>query len=208
MSPLRKDIGMTAMAAERPIFENEEWLVTESGLEHKTTGYFIERESLANRRSDGLWTWPMQMAEKSWCAMPLFAEAFSCAASVYEIQTGAELVQSFKLARREISDWPGSAKRAAIPAPLMRRPLHPEDANPILVEPRRSEKSARDHDPNASGENPRRNGSSGARAMSANARLRDTQTGMTRTTALAWRASRRLQKTGTKLVRLLRQPGP
>jgi hypothetical protein len=54
---------MTAMAVERPIFENRDWLVTEGGLEHKTTGYFIERESLAQRRSDGLWTWAMHFAE-------------------------------------------------------------------------------------------------------------------------------------------------
>ena len=37
---------MTTMTDVRPIFENEQWLVTEDGLEHKTTGYFIERESL------------------------------------------------------------------------------------------------------------------------------------------------------------------
>ena len=88
---------MTAMVEERPVFENAEWLVTDTGLEHKATGYFIERESLASRRDDGLWMWPMQMAEKSWCALPLFAEAFSRAASVYNVETGADLAQSFRL---------------------------------------------------------------------------------------------------------------
>lgn len=193
---------MTAMVAERPVFENEEWLVTESGLEHKTTGYFIERESLANRRSDGLWTWPMQMAEKSWCAMPVFAEAFSRAAFIYEVETGAELARSFRLARSEISPWPAAADRGAAPAPLGLRPLHPEEANPILVGPRRREESVRDQDPNASG-TPRRNGSISARAVSANARMREPQTNVTRAAALAWRTPRKLQKTGTKLVRLL-----
>src|SRR4051794_34859676 len=91
MAPLRHAVTgfrgwqMTAVAEERSIFENEEWLVTESGLEHKRTGYFIERSDLANRRGDGLWTWPLHMAEKSWCAMAPFAEAFSCAASVYDV---------------------------------------------------------------------------------------------------------------------------
>src|SRR5689334_2258941 len=75
-APRRKDDGMTAMTDVRPIFENQEWLVSEDGLEHKTTGYFIERESLGQRREDGLWTWPLHMAEKQWCALTPFAEAF------------------------------------------------------------------------------------------------------------------------------------
>jgi hypothetical protein len=194
---------MTAMVAERPIFENEEWLVTESGLEHKTTGYFIERESLANRRSDGLWTWPMQMAEKSWCAMPIFAEAFSRAASIYDVETGTELARSFTLARSEISVWPAAARSSATPVPQGRRPLHPKEANPILVGPRRREESVRDQDPNVSGETLRRNSSISARAMSASARMREAQTSVTRAAALPWRTPRKLQKTGTRLVRLL-----
>jgi hypothetical protein len=194
---------MTTMVVERPIFENAEWLVTENGLEHKTTGYFIERESLANRRSDGLWTWPMQMAEKSWCAMPLFAEAFSRAASVYRVETGADLAHSFKLARRDVSAWLHDEKRAMPPAPLGRRALHPEDPNPILWEPGRSEKPSRDQDFGASGESPRKHLLKGARVFSANGRPRDPQSSMARTTALPWRTSYRLQGTGTKLVRLL-----
>ncbi|MCB5175621.1 hypothetical protein [Microvirga lenta] len=194
---------MMATAAERPIFENEEWLVTESGLEHKMTGYFIERESLANRRSDGLWTWPMQMAEKSWCAMPLFAEAFSCAASVYEVETGTDLAQTFRLARSEISAWPDGAKPNGNPAPRMLGTLQSKDPNPILWEPERTEKASRDQGFQAPGENPRRHAPTGARALSANARLRETQVGMVRATALPWRTSHRLQRTGTKLVRLL-----
>jgi hypothetical protein len=194
---------MTAMVAERPVFENEEWLVTESGLEHKTTGYFIERESLANRRSDGLWTWPMQMAEKSWCAMRPFAEAFSRAASIYNVETSAELEQSFSLARHDISAWPHGAKRNTPPAPLTKRTLHPTGPNPILWEPGRSEKSVRDQDASSRGKGPRKHALKGARVFSAEARPRDPHVELTRSTALPWRTSYRLEGTGTKLVRLL-----
>lgn len=194
---------MTAMVAERPVFENEEWLVTESGLEHKTTGYFIERESLANRRSDGLWTWPLQIAEKSWCAMRPFTEAFARAASVYNVETGAELEQSFTLARRDISAWPHGRKRSMPPAPLAQRTLHPRAPNPILWESGRDEKSLRDQDVSASAEIPRKNALRGARVFSAKGRPRAPQADIARVTALPWRASYRLQGTGTKLVRLL-----
>ena len=198
-----KGVGMTAMVEERPMFENAEWLVLDSGLEHKATGYFIERESLADRRCDGLWTWPMQMAEKSWCAMPLFAEAFSRAASLYDIDAGAELSRSLLVADREISAWPTGAKKRAVPAPLARRTLQAEDPNPILWEPGRGEKSLRNQGPNAQGESLRRHALAGARVFSANGRLRESQTSLMRTAALPWRTSYRLQKTGTKLVRLL-----
>lgn len=97
---------MTAIADVCPIFENEDWFVTEEGLEHKTTGYFIERESIGQRREDGLWTWPLHMAEKSWCAMAPFAEAFSYAAAVYNVETDMELASTFKVARHEVSAWP------------------------------------------------------------------------------------------------------
>lgn len=194
---------MTAMVEERPVFENAEWLVTETGLEHKATGYFIERESLASRRDDGLWMWPMQMAEKSWCALPLFAEAFSRAASVYNVETGADLAQSFRVARREIAAWPESAKMHNIPAPMARRPLHRQDANPILWEPGRTEKPLRDQASRAQGESSRKHALAGARVFSATGRPRDLRMDPMGTTAFPWRTSYRLQRTGTKLVRLL-----
>src|SRR3712207_4782638 len=75
-----------AMVEERPLFENEDWAVVDSGLEHKRTGYFIEREVIAQRRSDGLWLWPLHVAEKSWCRMTTFTEAFSCAATAYGVR--------------------------------------------------------------------------------------------------------------------------
>lgn len=100
------DTGMAMVADGQPLFENEEWIVTESALEHKQTGYAIERGDLAQRRGDRLWTWPMHMAEKSWCTMAPFTEAFSCAASLYGIKTDAGLAESFRIARCEIASWP------------------------------------------------------------------------------------------------------
>jgi hypothetical protein len=97
---------MALMAEERPLFENEEWIVIEDGLEHKGTGYFIDRGDLGRRRGDDFWEWPLHMAEKSWCTMAPFTEAFACAASLYGIRIDADLVQSFKMARREIAAWP------------------------------------------------------------------------------------------------------
>jgi hypothetical protein len=193
---------MTTMAAEQTIFENEDWLVTEDGLEHKTTGYFIERESLADRRGDGLWSWPLHMAEKSWCAMASFAEAFTCAASVYKVETGAELAQTFRMARSEIAAWPKPLRRNEIPVPLLRPILHSAEPNPILWEAGRAGKPVRALGFYASDENSRRPYLTGARVFSANTRIRDSHTDMARAKAPPWRTSRRIHKTGTKLVRL------
>jgi hypothetical protein len=200
-SHLRKDGGMTTMTEERPIFENEGWLVTESGLEHKATGYFIDRESLANRRSDGLWTWPLHMAEKSWCEMAPFAEAFSCAASVYDIETGADLAHTFKLARCEIAAWPQQAKRHLTHPPMVPRPLRSAERDPILWEPGRPEDSLRNQGSQTPSESPRRQTS--ARGFSTNARTRAPHFSLGRAKVFPWRTSRRIQQTGTKLVRLL-----
>src|SRR3954447_12824729 len=101
---------MAMVADDRTLFENEEWIVTENGLEHKQTGYVIERVDLAQRRDDRLWIWPMHMAEKSWCTMAPFVEAFSCAASLFGVKTDAGLAESFKIARCEIAPWPNGCK--------------------------------------------------------------------------------------------------
>jgi hypothetical protein len=194
---------MTTMAAERTIFENEDWFVTESGLEHKTTGYFIERESLANRRSDGLWTWPLHMAEKSWCDMAPFAEAFTCAASVYNVETGTELAQTFKTARSEIAVWPQPSKANANPAPRLRPILQNREPHPIFLEAGRAEKPLRNTGSYASDENSRRHNLAGARVFSAKIRSRESHMETARAKALPWQAPRRIQKTRTKLVRLL-----
>ena len=177
---------MTAMTEERCIFENEEWLVTESGLEHKTTGYFIDRASVPNRRDDGLWTWPLHMAEKSWCAMMPFAEAFSCAASVYDVETGADLARTFRIARCEVSPWPTADNWAQNPAPLLSRPLRPEGRDPILWEPGSAAKSLKGQGSQGSG----------AYAFSM-ARLRSPHLS-TRSPAFPWRSPRRPCKTGKR----------
>jgi hypothetical protein len=181
---------MTAMTEERCIFENEEWLVTGSGLEHKTTGYFIDRASVANRRDDGLWTWPLHMAEKSWCAMVPFAEAFSRAASVYDIETGADLAQTFRIARSEVSPWPQADKPVINPAPLLPRTLRPAGRDPILWEPGSPAKTLK-------------NQGSGGRPFATPARPRPSHLPMMRSPAFPWRAPHRLRKTGTRLVRMI-----
>jgi hypothetical protein len=194
---------MTAMTEERPIFENEEWLVSESGLEHKRTGYFIERESLGQRREDGLWTWPLHMAEKSWCGLQPFSEAFTCAASVYGLSTGAELAHSFKVARCEVSVWPAAAKAAASPVPAIRRTLHPPGQNPILVEPRSSDKPLNGQGFQGADDVWRIRPNAGARPFLTNLRNRSERLNPARDAAPSWQAPRRIRKTGTKLVRLL-----
>ncbi len=194
---------MTAMTELRPIFENEEWLVTEDGLEHKTTGYFIERECLNQRREDGLWTWPLHMAEKSWCAMMPFAEAFACAASVYHVETGAELAQTFKVARCEIAPWPQVKYDARNPAPTTSRTLRNEGPDPIYLELGSSQKALSEEGFQSLDESWRMRSQASARPFSTTTRIRSARLNMERDSALPWRAPRRIRKTGTKLVRLL-----
>jgi len=192
---------MTAITQERAIFENEEWLVCASGLEHKRTGYFIDRESLGQRREDGLWSWPLHMAEKTWCSLQPFAEAFTCALSVYGIGTDVELAQSLKAARCEVSAWPKAASAAgsvpAIPLPLQR-----EGANPILVRPRSSDKPLNGQGFQSPDNAWRIRTKTGARLSLKIPRHRPERLNPARDAA-PWQAPRRIRKTGTKLVRLL-----
>lgn len=194
---------MSVMMDVRPIFENEEWLVTEDGLEHKMTGYFIERESLGQRRDDGLWTWPLHMAEKSWCVMTPFAEAFSCAASVYNVETGPELAQTFKVARREISAWPQVRHELRNPAPEMSETLRKAPQIPISLQSGTFERSLRDDGFRKLDESWRMRGQTGARPFSTSPRLRSARYVMERDSSPAWQAPYRIRRTGTKLVRLL-----
>ncbi|WP_114947951.1 hypothetical protein [Microvirga calopogonii] len=197
---------MTAMTDERPIFENEEWLVVESGLEHKRTGYFIDRESVGQRREDGLWTWPLHMAEKSWCAIGPFSEAFSCAASVYGVTAGAELAQTFRIARCEVSPWPKVARetrRTSNLVPLIPRTLHSQGSNPIFIEPRRSDKPLNGQGFPSPDDGWRIRPPLGMRAFLKTPRIRSERSSPTRGADLPWRAQRRIRKTGTKLVQLL-----
>lgn len=196
---------MIAIAQERPIFENEEWLVTQDGLEHKDTGYFIERASLGQRRADGLWSWPLHMAEKSWCAMTPFAEAFSCAAATYDLESGADLAQTFKVARCEVAPWP-QAPGPAVPGPssALPRPLRKAGANPIYWEPEMPVNplngQAFDEPAGESRDDGRPRRSAAPRALPVPPR--PARPAMVRA-ALPWRAPRRLRKSGTKLVRLI-----
>ncbi|MEZ0167182.1 hypothetical protein [Microvirga sp. TS319] len=199
---------MTAMTDVRPIFENQEWLVSEDGLEHKTTGYFIERESLGQRREDGLWTWPLHMAEKQWCAMTPFAEAFSRAASAYRVETDPEFAQTFKVARYEISAWPQVAREPRIPAPAMAPILRNDDRIPIFWESGSFENSLADTgfrklDDTKLDDTWRMRGQTGARPFSTTTRIRSARYTMERVPAPAWQAPYRIRRTGTKLVRLL-----
>jgi hypothetical protein len=83
--------------AEVELFGNDDWSVQADGIEHRTTGYFIAREVLAARRAEGLWDWPLQMAEKRWCRPSLFREAFLAALDRFGIGRDADLLRSFAL---------------------------------------------------------------------------------------------------------------
>ncbi|GEP10312.1 hypothetical protein [Methylobacterium gnaphalii] len=77
------------------LFANDDWQLLPEGLEHRATGYFIEREALAARRSDGLWAWPLQLAEKSWCTPHLFREVFLAALDRFGLAADEALSRSF-----------------------------------------------------------------------------------------------------------------
>jgi len=110
------------------VFENEEWLVTGAGLEHKDTGYFIARRGLGDRRPDGLWSWPPHMAETRWCTPAPFTEAFARAAAVYGMAPDLDFARSFHAARREVGIFP---PRSDLRLPAVRAVLQDAQATPI-----------------------------------------------------------------------------
>jgi hypothetical protein len=71
--------------------DNTDWRVTDAGLEHAATGYLIEPAVLGARRGDGLWEWPLQLAEKAWCRPAPFAAAFRAALARFGIAGDAAL---------------------------------------------------------------------------------------------------------------------
>ena len=79
------------------LFGNDDWSVQADGIEHRASGYFIAREVVAARRAEGLWDWPLQMAEKRWCRPSLFREAFLAALDRFGIGRDADLLRSFAL---------------------------------------------------------------------------------------------------------------
>jgi hypothetical protein len=104
------------------LFANADWTVTADGLEH-ANGYFIEREEVAYRRGDGVWIWPVHMAEKLWCAPERFREAFAAAVQAYAIEADAGLALAFA----EASDPQGRAQ-APVVYDLRRPPTEPVKA--------------------------------------------------------------------------------
>ncbi|MDP4003018.1 hypothetical protein [Methylobacterium sp. NEAU K] len=83
--------------ADAELFGNDDWSVSADGIEHRDTGYFIARGLVAARRAEGLWDWPLQMAEKNWCRPSLFREAFLTALDRFGITRDAGLTRSFAL---------------------------------------------------------------------------------------------------------------
>ncbi|MFH6782563.1 MULTISPECIES: hypothetical protein [Methylobacterium] len=80
-----------------PLFENRDWRLHADGLEHRETGYFIDRDALSARRPDGYWEWPLHLSEKSWCGVRSFREAFSAALQAFGIAPDRKLTLSFAL---------------------------------------------------------------------------------------------------------------
>ena len=114
---------MDAVLHEAALFEGEGWTLTASGLEHDN-GYFIPRDEVGARRDDGLWAWPLHMAEKLWCAPRPFAEAFRRALVAFAIEPDGDLARSLAIlrdlgavARQSLDDFvPIGAYAAAISA--------------------------------------------------------------------------------------------
>jgi len=198
-----KDVNMAPTTEDLLVFENEEWLVTESGLEHKHTGYLIDRERLGDRRSDGLWLWPLHMAEKQWCALAPFTEAFTCAAALYEIKVDTDFAQSFKAARCEIVGWPrgtsnpswGRVGDAASALP---------NRDPIPISDEVLENAPWDLGPGDDpGAVPRSGSAERERLSVPSARKRPGVGSMRSGATLPWRTPRPIRKASTRLVRLL-----
>jgi hypothetical protein len=170
---------MLVSMQDQPFFENEDWLVCEGGLEHKATGYFIEREVLGSRRHDGLWAWPLHVAEKTWCRMPAFMEAFGCAVAAYGLDVDVALARSFSVARREVGALP--PRRADVgeitaARPAMRSTRSPASARRVPANERRN--------------------------------WRVEPLGANRGTPARWRVSRPFRRAGTRLIQLLRAAWP
>jgi hypothetical protein len=203
---------MTVMTDDRTHFENEDWTVLDSGLEHRRTGYFIARDEIGNRRSDGLWTWPLHMAEKSWCTMPAFVEAFTCAAAVFAVPADADLARSFQVARRDIAASPAlaRAKAASRAASRAARPdaasdgsevLQREGTIPISWEPAGSTRPAASAGRAVPGFQDRLRHPAAGHPQGATARSRLSRRRAWR--APHWRATHRIRQAGTRIVRLL-----
>ena len=105
---------MDAVSHGAPLFENESWTLTASGLEHDN-GYFIPRDEIHARRGDGLWVWPLQMAEKLWCAPRPFAEAFQRALLAFAIEPDGDLGRSLAVLRERPPGLRGGSTHGFVP---------------------------------------------------------------------------------------------
>lgn len=115
-----------------PLFENRDWRLRADGLEHRDTGYFIDRDALAARRPDGHWEWPLHLSEKSWCGVRSFREAFSAALGAFGIAPDRKLTLSFALGFG--TRVGGAAPDAFVPLADLVRPRAP-DLRPVLARP-------------------------------------------------------------------------
>jgi hypothetical protein len=105
---------MDAALQDAPLFEGEGWTLTASGLEHDN-GYFIARDEIGARRDDGLWVWPLQMAEKLWCAQRPFSEAFRRALLAFAIEPDGDLARSLAMLRDTRRHGAGAAAQDFVP---------------------------------------------------------------------------------------------
>jgi hypothetical protein len=131
---------MAMVDEDRPLFENAEWCVTSDGLEHRRTGYFIDRADLDQRRDGDLWAWPLHMAEKSWCDMAPFMEAFGRAAQLYGLETGPGLTRSFAVAAHDIASWPDALRHSQEAVRTVENLLKNAVQTPISMEPDTAER--------------------------------------------------------------------
>lgn len=98
------------------LFENHDWRLSASGLEHKAVGYVIEADRVGDRRRDGSWSWPNHMAEKLWCEPRFFEEAFAQALVVFGhapngLRTGSRTAPQTARPSLEDGNMPETAPR-------------------------------------------------------------------------------------------------
>lgn len=79
------------------LFVNAEWRVLPEGIEHRQTGYFIDRATIDRRRDGSLWEWPLHLSEKRWCTPRSLHDAFIAALDRFGIAEDAHLARSFAI---------------------------------------------------------------------------------------------------------------
>jgi hypothetical protein len=133
-------IDLEASGNDVILFENADWRVIADGLEHRETGYFIGRDGLGRRSETGLWEWPLHLAEKSWCSLLPFRDAFHAAADLFDVERDEALAQSFvtgfglRMGQGGQPGGEGFTKLAELvrPKSIARRRPAPTDGRPSL----------------------------------------------------------------------------